>query len=55
MSKPASKEELMKILSRLIAEYEEQTGEEINIIKVHRKVEKISDGRERVNIDVTVS
>ncbi len=55
MSQTVNKEDLMKILSRLIAEYEEQTGEEIHVIRIHRKVEKQPDGREKVNIDVTVS
>jgi hypothetical protein len=45
----------LKVIARLIAEYEESSGEEIHVIRVIRAVEQLADGRERVNIDVAIN
>ena len=55
VSQPEDRDNLMKVIARLIAEHEEMTGEEIHVIRVIREVELLQDGRERVNIDVALN
>ena len=55
VSQSNNRDNLMKVIARLIAEHEEMTGEEIHVIRVIRKVEQLPDGQERVNIDVAIN
>ncbi len=45
----------MRMLTRLIAEYEEHSGDEIHVIRILRKVEEMPGGRQKVNIDVALN